>query len=96
MANRKGGDRRRSRSKMTKHSNARGKFSIRSYLKTFKIGDKVQLIINPDVQKGTFPIRFHGKQGTVVAQQGKSYFVEVRDQAKKKKYLAHPTHLKRL
>ena len=96
MANRKGGDRRRARSKITKHFKSRGKFSIKNYLKTFNVGDSVQLMINPDVQKGAFPTRFHGKHGVVTQKEGNVCYVEIKDVKRKKTFIVHPTHLKKM
>ena len=94
--NRKGGPRRKSRQKMRKPAGEGGKISIRKYLQSFKEGDNVQLVAESSNQKGLFPLRFYGKRGTVKAKRGLSYEVEITDQTKKKIFLVHPTHLKRL
>ena len=49
--NRKGGSRRKTRQKMTQEKSKKGKINIKQLLKTFKIGDKVQLVANPTQQK---------------------------------------------
>ena len=94
--NRKGGPRRKSRSKLTKTAGTKGKISIRGFFQKFKEGDKVQLVADSGLQKGMFPLRFHGKKGTVTGKQGRAYFVKIKDQTKEKSFIVHPLHLKRV
>lgn len=95
MAQRIGGNRRKSRSKMKKNIRTKGKVSIRKYFQKFKEGDKVQLKAEPAVQKGLYFLRFHGKIGNVKGKQGKCYQVEIKDGKKSKTIIVHPTHLQR-
>lgn len=93
MAARKGGNRRKSRAKFRRNVRDKGKVSIRKYLQSFKIGDKVQLIINPSVHRGLYFPRFHGNKGTIKYKRGNCYIVEVKDRGKAKNIIVHPVHL---
>jgi large subunit ribosomal protein L21e len=94
--NRKGGPRRKSRSKLRKHPSEKGKISIRRYFQTFKEGDKVQLIADSSLQKGLFPLRSYGKRGIVKAKQGRSYQIMIKDGGKEKTFIVHPLHLRKV
>ncbi len=93
--NRKGGPRRKSRQKMTKKPAERGRISIKEYFQTFKEGDMVQLVAEPSIHKGIFPLQYYGKKGIIKAKQGRSYYVTIKDIGKKKDIIVHPVHLKR-
>ena len=95
MVTRIGGARRKTRQKMTKSPQKRGKFSLRKYLQEFKMGDKVILKLESAVQKGMYFPRFHGKSGIVGKNQGSNYYIQIKDGNKKKKVLVHPIHLKK-
>jgi large subunit ribosomal protein L21e len=98
MANckRKGSLRRKSRSKMTKNINDRGKISINKYLQSFNPGDKVTLCAEPAVQNGLYHMRFHNRMGVIEKSQGACYLVKVKDFTKSKTFIIHPVHLKRI
>ena len=96
MAGRKGGNRRKSRSKFRRNIRDKGKVSIRKYLQSFKIGDKVQLTINPSVHEGLYFPRFHGNKGTIKYKRGECYIVVVNDRNKAKNIVVHPVHLTRI
>ena len=95
MTRRIGTARRKTRQKMTKNPQKRGKFSLRNYLQEFKVGDKVILKLEPAIQKGLYFPRFHGKIGIVKGQQGNCYKVEIKDFKKPKVILIHPIHLRK-
>jgi len=94
MVTRIGGSRRKTRSKLRKNVREKGKISIRRYLQTFKIGERVCLKAEPAVQKGMYFRRFHGKIGTIKGMKGKCYEVMIRDIKKNKLLVVHPIHLK--
>lgn len=91
-----GGFRRKTRSKLKKNIRERGKLSIRRFLQSFEVGDKVSLKAEPAYQKGMYFPRFHGLVGTVKGKQGKAYRVEIKDQTKMKEVIVHPVHLQRM
>jgi large subunit ribosomal protein L21e len=96
MATRIGGARRKTRQKFKKHYKLAGKISLRNFLQTFEVGDKVALKTEPAVQRGMYHKRFHGKIGTVQRQIGQCYDVTIKDGDKTKHVIVHPVHLKRM
>jgi len=96
MASRKGGNRRKTRSKFRRNIRDRGKVSIRKYLQSFKIGDKVCLTLNPSVHKGPYFPRFHGNKGVIKNKKGACYIVQIKDRDKTKKLIIHPIHLSKV
>jgi len=73
----------------------RGKISLSEYFKELKQGDKVALVEEKSV-RCNFPTRMQGRTGKVISTRGNSYFVEIKDQNKEKKFLVKPVHLKKL
>ncbi|MFT4297661.1 MAG: 50S ribosomal protein L21e [Candidatus Woesearchaeota archaeon] len=96
MVQRIGGKMRKSRYKMRKKVNARGKIPITKYLQKFNEGDKVQLNAESAVQKGIYSLNYHGKAGIVSKKEGTCYNVMIKDGKKEKCIIVHPVHLKRL
>ncbi len=94
MVDRVGGMRRNTRYKMRKNVRSRGKVSIREFLKSFSVGDVVQLRAEPAVQKGMYFPRFYGKVGKVTKVVGSCYEVSINDGGKTKTVVVHPVHLK--
>ena len=94
--NRKGGSQRKTRAKLRKSSGQKGKISIRRIFQTFKIGEKVQLVVDSSDQKGRFPLRFHGKKGLITKKQGRSYYVKIKDQNKEKSFIVKPVHIRKV
>ena len=95
MVQRRGVTGRKARSKLSKNKRKKGKISFTSYFQTFKEGDKVCLVVEPAVQKGRYPLRFHGKVGTIAGQRGRAYHVKIKDISKEKTVIVHPVHLKK-
>lgn len=93
MVDRVGGFRRNTRHKMSKNVRSRGKISIREFLKSFKVGEKVQLKAEPAYQKGMYFPRFYGKVGVVSKVVGTCYEVNINDGGKDKTVVVHPVHL---
>jgi large subunit ribosomal protein L21e len=95
MVKRIGGFRRKTRYRFRKHRSKKGKISLTNFLQKFKPGDKVHLSVEPGYQKGMYFPMYMGKGGTVLAQRGRCYEVEIADQNKLKTLIIHPVHLKR-
>lgn len=93
MTTRIGGMRKKTRFKFQKEKADKGKLSIKKFLQTFKIGDKVSLSVEPAYQKGMYCPRFLGKIGVITAIKGTCYEVEIKDINKKKRFVVHPVHL---
>lgn len=95
MVTRIGGNRRKSRHKLSKNIRQRGKLSLTKFFRKFDEGDKVYLVMDPTYQKASFPARFHGKAGVIKAKRGKCYEIEIKDFSKKKRILTHAVHMKK-
>lgn len=95
MGKRKGGYRRKTRHLMRKNVRDKGKISLTAYFQKYKDGDMVTLFAEPGVQNSLYNLRFHGKVGMIVGQQGDCYKVQIHDGGKQKIVITHPIHLKR-
>ncbi len=91
-----GGNRRKSRYKMSKSISEKGKLPINRFLQTFETGEKVLLKAFPSYHKGLFCLRFYGKVGEVIGKQGNCYKVDIIDGKKAKECIVHPVHLLRV
>lgn len=95
MVKRIGTKQRKTRHKYTLNYHERGKIPLSRYFQEFKTGDKVNLKINSNIQKGRFFPRFHGFTGTVTGIKGACYEVKIKDGNKEKWVYVHPIHLKK-
>ncbi|MBT4334799.1 50S ribosomal protein L21e [archaeon] len=95
MVTRIGGFRRKTRAKLRKTVRTKGKISVSKFAHKFEDGEKVYLVLEPAVQKGSFHPRFYGKAGVINGKQGSNYYVDIKDGNKKKKLLSHPIHLRK-
>ncbi len=93
MGKRIGGLRRKTRQKLSRKYNERGKIKISRYFKEFNNGDKVAIKIEPSVHKGFPEPVFHGKIGKIIGKRGECYIVRVKDHSVVKKLIVHPIHL---
>lgn len=96
MVTRIGTKRRKTRHKLKRSRNEKGKISLSKYFQTFNEGEQVGLKINSSVAKGQFFPRFHGHCGTVKGMKGRCYEVQIRDGGKTKSLYVHPIHLIKL
>lgn len=96
MVQRIGGNRRKTRNKLSKHPKDKGKINIRRFMQTFEAGDKVGLKADPSVISAMYPPRYHGKTAVVKGKRGWCYEVIMKDDRKNKMLIVHPAHLKRL
>lgn len=92
---RKGGVRRKKRALYSKNVKAKGKISLKNYLRQFSEGDKVNISIEPSILGGQVHTRFVGKAGIVVGKQGNCYLVKIKDMNKEKEVIVHPVHMRR-
>lgn len=92
---RKGGLRRSKRAAYSKNIKAKGKISLKNFLREFKQGEKVNLTLEPAVLGGQYHPRFLGKSGVVVGKQGSCYKVKIKDFDKEKELIVHPIHMRR-
>ena len=73
----------------------KGKVQLSRYFQELNNGDSVAVVKEPSKKLG-FPKRLQGKTGLVQEKIGSSYFVQIKDQAKEKKFLIAPIHLKKI
>jgi large subunit ribosomal protein L21e len=95
MAKRIGGARRKTRHKLKRSKQEKGKISISAMFREYAVGDNVVLTPNSAVQDGVFCFNFTGRHAIVIGKQGKCYQVLVKDGGKEKKLIVHPVHLTR-
>ena len=96
MVTRIGTKQRKTRYKFKRTVRERGKIPLSMYFQEFVKGDKVNLKINSNVQKGQFFPRFHGLTGTVTGnKKGTCFEVLIKDGNKQKTLYIHPIHLKK-
>ncbi len=95
MVRRIGGLRRKTRYKFRKDKRSKGKFSTTRYFQSFITGDKVNLTVEPSIQKGMYYPHFMGRVGVIKCKRGKCYEVLINDFGKEKTLIIHPVHLKR-
>jgi len=73
----------------------RGKLQLSRYFQELKQGDIVAIVKETSMQP-SFPKRLQGRTGVVEGKRGKAYIVKIKDQAKEKKFLIQPIHLKKI
>jgi len=73
----------------------KGKLNLSRYFKNFEDGDRVAIDIEAGVRVA-FPKRLIGKSGKVIGSRGRFKLVEIKDGDKKKIFIIHPVHLKKL
>ena len=84
----------RTRRIFSKPPRDRGTPSLTCLLIDLPIGSKVNVIVEPSIQKGRPHRRFHGKTGSVIEKRGRSYYVQVTDGNRQKRITVRPEHLK--
>jgi large subunit ribosomal protein L21e len=89
------GYRRRTRYVMQRRARDRGLSPITRQFQTFAIGEKANVNIDPSIHKGQPHVRFHGKTGTVVRMQGRSYLLDIRMGDMMKQIIVRPEHLRK-
>ena len=73
----------------------RGKIQLSRYFKEFEKNDNVAVVRESAIDSN-FPKRLQGRTGIIKEKQGEVYFVAIKDENKKKKFLIHPIHLKKI
>ena len=85
----------KTRQKFRRSPRERGLSPITRSLQSFKVGERVTIVIDSSVQKGWPHHRFHGMTGTVVERRGAAFVVDVRFGGRIKKAVVRPEHLRR-
>ncbi|WP_255149486.1 50S ribosomal protein L21e [Halorarius halobius] len=83
------------RNKLRNKPRERGTSPPQQQVETYEAGEKVHLNIDPSIPDGRFDPRFNGHTGTVLAEQGTAYKVEINDGGKSKTVITKPAHLRR-
>ena len=73
----------------------KGKLRLSSYFKKIEDGASVALVTDVGV-RAAFPARLKGMSGKVAGSRGKFKLVEIKDGNKKKTFIIHPVHLRKL
>lgn len=90
------GLRRRGRNILRKTPRNRGLSPITHEFQEFASGEKANIFIDSNIHKGAPHLRFHGKTGTVVGPQGRSFVLQVKDGDKVKIVICRPEHLRKV
>ena len=80
---------------MKKKIRTKGKLQFSRYFQELEKGDSVAIVKELAVQS-SFPARLQGRTGLVESRRGKAYIIKIKDQAKEKKFLIEPIHLKKI
>jgi large subunit ribosomal protein L21e len=89
------GQRRKSRSVLTKKVRNKGKLPLTRLLTEYNVGEKVVINIDPAVHKGMPHKRFQGKVANVVDKRGRAYVLEIPQRKTVKTIIARPEHLRK-
>lgn len=73
----------------------KGKFSFTRYFQSFQPGESVAVVRNLSFPFG-YSTRIQGRTGRILEKRGSSYYIEVKELNKPKRYLLRPIHLKRI
>ncbi|MHA1409647.1 MAG: 50S ribosomal protein L21e [Candidatus Odinarchaeia archaeon] len=84
----------RTRKLFSKKPRERGLPPLGYLLREYKIGEKVNIVINPSVHKGQPHKRYHGKTGSIIGRRGQAYLISLKEGNKEKIIISRPEHLK--
>ena len=84
-----------SRKKFTRTKRERGLSPITRILEQYGVGELVNIVIDPSIQRGQPHHRFHGLTGTVIRMQGKACVVSTNEGDAVKQLIIRPEHLRR-
>lgn len=89
------GRKRKVRTRLMVSKRLKGKIIVHRYIQTFEEGDKVLLKATPQVMKGLYFMRYHGRIGEIKGKRGKCYEVAIRNGGKQKTLVIRPIHLRK-
>ena len=84
-----------SRHKLSRRARERGLSPITRILEQYGVGESVNIVIDPSIQRGQPHHRFHGLTGTVIRMQGKACVVSTNEGDAVKQLIIRPEHLRR-
>lgn len=73
---------------------SRGMPGLGCYLIPYEVGNKVDIIINPSIQKGQPHFKFQGRTGTIVEKRGRAYIITFKVGNKPMYIIARPEHMR--
>ncbi len=82
------------RQTLRKKPRNRGMPPITRFLRTFEVGEKANIVIEPSSQKGQPHRRYHGRVGTIIDRRGDAYVVRVNTDRSHKDLIIRPEHLR--
>lgn len=68
--------------------------SLGKYLQSYEIGDKVDIIIDPSIQKGQPHYKFHGYTGTITEKRGRAFVIKLKMGKKDFFVISRPEHMR--
>ncbi|MFX1295469.1 MAG: 50S ribosomal protein L21e [Promethearchaeota archaeon] len=68
--------------------------SLGRYLQKYEPGNKVDIIINPAIQKGQPHYKYHGYTGTIVEKRGRAYVIQLKVGKKDFFIISRPEHIR--
>ena len=68
--------------------------SLGTYLQPYKVGSKVDIIINPAIMKGQPHYKYHGRTGTIVEKRGRAYVIKLKMGNKDFFIISRPEHMR--
>jgi len=87
------GLRNRSRHKLRKNPRQRGMQPLGSLIRSYEVGDRVVVSIDPSVHKGMPHPRYHGMVAIIKERRGRGYVVTLREGKKTKALTVRPEHI---
>ncbi|MEM1944575.1 MAG: 50S ribosomal protein L21e [Nitrososphaerota archaeon] len=90
------GFRRKTRSLLTRKHGSRSGPIPDIYLRDYRVGDRVVVIIEPSVHRGMPHRRYNGLVGRILERRGRGYILEVFQGDKPKKISVMPDHIRPL
>ena len=64
------------------------------YLQPYEVGNKVDIIIDPSVQKGQPHYKHQGRTGTIIEKRGRAYVITMKVGKKDFYIIARPEHMR--
>ena len=85
---------RKTRKLFKRSKKEKGLKSLSYILRTYEVGEKVNIILNSQSQKGRPHRRYHSLIGVITKIQGQAYVLDVKQGKKISKIIARPEHLR--
>ncbi|HUX98327.1 MAG TPA: 50S ribosomal protein L21e [Candidatus Deferrimicrobium sp.] len=70
------------------------KVPLGRYLQPYEVGNKVDIILDPSVQKGQPHFKYHGKTGTIIEKRGRAYIITLKVGKKDFYLISRPEHMR--